>query len=115
MSGITLNTGPNTDGNQRDLKPPATRVFGYVALILGVPHSLLLILFLLGSRRVQLWTSGPALLIYLLQMFLAANLLYLGWHAIARGTIPIRPQGRFHWRDVTRIRTGRASISPTRA
>jgi len=55
-----------------------------VALILGVPHSLLLILFLLGSRRVQLWTSGPALLIYLLQMFLAANLLYLGWHDGAR-------------------------------
>jgi len=49
----------------------------------------------------------------LLGLLLAANLIYVGWHTVSRGTVPIAPRPLLRWQDVLKARAALASVSTT--
>jgi len=93
-----------------DLKLHATRIVGYVALILGSAYFVLSIFALSSIRMFSPWTTGGApLLIHLLSVMAAGNLIYVGWHAFARGTIPFRPRPFISRRNLVHVKAALAS------
>lgn len=98
-----------------DLKTRAIRIFGWLALLLGVYLAGSTVFLLSVSRTYNRWAFGSALIPALLLLLLAANLIYVGWYALAHGAIPIRPRAPFHKSDLRRLRErllGRITIPP---
>lgn len=98
-----------------DLKTHAIRIFGWLALILGLAIAASTIFLVSLSRTVHPWALGAALIPGLLLLLLAGNLAYIGWYALAHGTIPVRPRALFHKSDLLRLRErlfGRITIPP---
>jgi hypothetical protein len=87
-----------------DQKVSATRIFGYLALLGGVFYAALTVMGLASLRFFRLWNLGVPVLLQLLSLLVAANLIYIGWHTVARGTVPVKPRVFFHWRDLLRMR-----------
>lgn len=100
-----------------DLKASANRVFGWLAVIVGTGIATSVIFVLSALRPVGRWESGTPLVIDFLFLLLAANLIYVGWHSLAHGSVPIRPRALFDMSDVLlfRERIIRRSRSTRRA
>ena len=92
---------PHHNARSPEWKASAIRIFGLTALILGC-GSAFLCLVVLESPSYRSWSMGLPLLGSLLGLWLAANLIYVGWHTISRGTIPIRPRP-LRWPDLGRF------------
>jgi len=90
----------------------ANRIFGYIALILGLCVGALFILAWSPSFRP--WTMRFSVILNLLIVLLAGNLIYIGWHALARGSIPIDPKPLFRWGELWDLRESLASMSGSR-
>jgi len=93
------------------LKARAIRVFGSVSLVAGVVYGALTLFVMSPVRAMRPWETGAPLFLRLLSILAAGNLIYIGWHALSRGTVPVRPGSLFHWRDVLRYRTGLWSMN----
>jgi hypothetical protein len=100
----------NSPQNARAWKSSTARIFGLVSLTLGCCLALLILVVLYGSPF-RLWYPGLPLLASLLFLLLAANLIYIGWHTIARGAVPIGPRLAFHRSDIVKAKAAIASMN----
>lgn len=98
-----------------DLKTSATRIFGWLALIVGAGLAASTIFLVSLPRTLRPWELGVPFIIDLLFILVAANLIYVGWHSVAHSTIPIRPRALFHKADVLRLRERFLGMCATRS
>jgi len=100
----------NSPQNARQWEASATRIFGLLSAIFGFGCAVLSLAVIQGSRTRQ-WGHDRPTIVALLGLLLSANLIYVGWHTIARGSVPIAPRPLFRWRHLVSARTAIASMN----
>jgi len=100
-----------------DLKTNASRIFGWVAVIIGTGIAASVIFVVSALRPPGQWELGAPVVVDFLFLLLAANLIYVGGYSLAHGSVPIGPRALFHTSDILLLhqRVRRGSTSTRRA
>lgn len=96
--------------NAKRWKASTVRLFGLLTLTLGCCLAALILIVLVGSP-LQMLYPGLHLLVTMMALLFTVNLIYIGWHTVARGSIPIRPRAPVTWQDVSNLKNVTSSLS----